>query len=118
MGKMYAQNYEEIRSNPCFYGYTSVYLSFSANLKQCSSSVKMSTLLTLAKIDLQKGTSIEELVYSCCKLAPDKELITNLIELGKQNESEEKVIKSVFKFEESCHIGLSCFCLDIVLQAI
>ena len=97
--------YREIRLEPNLYGFMSSYLFLSVSLKQFSSSAKISILLELAKLDLQKGSSIAELVYSCCKFFPKKEAIESLIELGKQSESEEKVVESVFNFEN--HLGFN-----------
>ena len=93
------KTYDEIRKDPYSYGFMIVYLHESANTKEFSSSAKISTLLKLARLDLQKGTTIGELVYSCCQNFPTKQAIESLIELGKENESEEKVIESVFEFQ-------------------
>ena len=105
--KWVATTYHESRSNRYSYGFTSEYLWESANLEQFSSSEKMSTLLKLAKLDLEKGTTIGELVFSCCAWFPKKEAIESLIDLGKKNESEEKVIRSLFEFHD--HEGFNCF---------
>ena len=100
-GLWYDQSYEQIRKNPDFYGFTAKYLSPSANPKELSSSANISTLLKLAKLDLQKRTTIAELVFSCCVWFPNKKAIESLIDLGKQSETEEKVIRSIFQFEDN-----------------
>ena len=81
------------------------YLIETANFEDFSCSSKISTLLKLAKLDLE-GTTIGALVSSCCALFPKKEAIESLIELGKKNESEEKVVKSVFEFHDQT--GSNC----------
>ena len=96
--KWVEETYEEIRSNPNQSGFTSRYLFLSVNFKEFSSSAETSTLLKLAKLDVQKETTIAELVFSCCKWFPKKEAIKSLIELRKENE--EKVVESVFKFQD------------------
>ena len=93
------ETYDEIRLDPNPYGFTSKYLCELAVYEDFSSSAKTSTLLTLAILDLQKGTSIGELVYSCCKWFPNKEAIKSLIEIGKQSKSEGKVVNHVFEFQ-------------------
>ena len=98
--------YEEIRQNPNSYGFTSKYLFLSANKEEFSSSAKISTLLNLAKLDLQKKTTIGELIFTCCQWFPKKSALESLIELGKENESEEKVARSIFEFQD--HEGFTC----------
>ena len=100
------KTYQEIRSNPNDCGFTSEYLFRSANFVEFSSSAEFSTLKKLAKLDLQKETTCAELVFSCCKWFPKKEAIESLIELGKANEIEDKVVESVIKFQD--HEGYSC----------
>ena len=75
-----AKTYKEILKYG-FCGFMDEYLEATANLR---SSAKIPTLLKLAKLDLQKGTTIVELVYSCCQSFPKKEAIESLIDLGKQ----------------------------------
>ena len=100
------KSHEKIRRDPNYYGFSSVYLCQSANFKAFSSSVKISTLLKLTKLDRQKGTTIPELIFSCCKWFPKKEAIASLIELAKESENEEKVVKGVFEFQD--HEGFNC----------
>ena len=104
------KTYEEIRLVPNDYGFTSRYLYLSANYEEFSSSANTSTLLKLAKLDLEKGTSIPELVFSCCRLFPTKRSIQSLIELGEQ--SDEQVIHSVFNLQD--HEGFNC--LTVLFQ--
>ena len=93
------KTYQDIRSDPNLSGFTSEYLFKSANYKEFSSSADISTLVKLAKLDLKKGTTIPELVFSCCQWFPKKQAIESLIELGKQNENEKKAVESVFDFQ-------------------
>ena len=109
------KTYEEIRLEPHYSGFTSVYLYTSANFKEFTSSAKSSTLLKLAKLDLQKGTTIPELVFSCCKWFPKKEAIESLIELGKECGSEEKVVEGVFEFED--HEGFNCLIVLFIMAS-
>ena len=101
-------SYALIRRRPDFCGFTSLYFYESANFTKFSSSADISTMLKLAKLDLMKGTQIAELVFSCCKWFPKKKAIQSLIELGGQryNGSEDKVVKSVMKFQS--HEGINC----------
>ena len=98
--------YKEIRENPDSFGFMSEYLWATANFKEFSSSAKISTMLKLAELDLQKGTLIGELVFSCCRRFPKKEPLESLIELGEHREGKEKAIESVFDFQD--HEGFSC----------
>ena len=100
------KTYEAIRLDGNLYGFTSQYLWLSANVKEFSSSAETSTLVEFAKLDLEKGTTIAELVFSCCQFFPKKEAIDSLIELGKHNENEKKVIESVFEFQNQS--GFNC----------
>ena len=93
------ETYVEIRREPSQYGFMGVYLWKTANLLEFSCSAEIPTMLKLAEFDLQKGTTITELVYSCCQRFPKKEAIESLIRLGKQKESEEKVVERVFEFQ-------------------
>ena len=81
------------------------YLFETANFEDFSCSSKISTLLKLAKLDLE-GTTIGALVSSCCALFPKKEAIESLVELGNESESEEKVVQSVIEFHS--HQGFNC----------
>ena len=94
------KTYEEIRANPNFYGFTTKYIYQSANRKDFSSSAKISTLLKLVKLDLQKKTSISEMVFSCCMWFPNKKAIKSLIEFGKYSEIDDTIVKSIFEFED------------------
>ena len=78
--------YEEIRSYETYYGYTSVYLYLSANFDQFSSLAKIPIILELAKLDLQKGATISELIFSCCLFFPVRKALRKLLQLGNQNE--------------------------------
>ena len=93
------KSYEEIRKDPNDCGFTSEYLWATANFEEFSSSAKISALLKLAKLDLKRKTTIGELIFACCKWFPVKAAIKSLIELVKENESEEKVARSVFEFK-------------------
>ena len=93
------KTYQDIRSDPNLNGFTSEYLFKSANYKEFSSSADLSTLVNLAKMDLKKGTTIPELVFSCCQWFPNKQAIKSLIEVGKQYEDEKKVVESVFEYQ-------------------
>ena len=75
---------EELRKVPYTYGFTSEYLYRFADFKEFSSAAKISTLLKLAKLDLQKRTTIGELIFACCKWFPKKAAIESLIELEKK----------------------------------
>ena len=104
----FEETYEQIRrAYANFYGFTSVYLYFTC-FREFSSSPKISALLKLAEVDLKKGTSIGELVYTCCQYCPNREAIRSLIGLGHQRESE--VVSRVFEFEQqdgsNCLIAL------------
>ena len=99
--------YEKLqRQNPNDYGFTSEYLFGLANTKEFSSSAKISTLMKLAELDLEKGTTITELVFSCCRWFPKKEAIESLILLRTEDKTEEKVFKTVLEFQD--HIGSNC----------
>ena len=98
--------YEALRQNPLCHGFHSSYLSWSANFEKFSTSAETSKLLKLAKLDLQKGSTIPQLVFSCCQFFAEKVAVESLIDLGKETETEEKVIESVFQFQD--HEGTNC----------
>ena len=98
------KTYEEIRLKSRQCGFSSKYLFLSAKFTEFSSCAKTSTLLKLAKVDLQKGTKIHEIVFCCCNWFPKREAIEGLLEHGKT--IEKKVIESVFEFQN--HEGLNC----------
>ena len=101
-GKWRGFTYEQtIQEN--FMGFASIYLAYSANYEQFASSAKIPIMLDLAKLDLQKGTTIAQLVHSCCLFFPIKEALQKLIELGNE---EAVVAKSVLEFED--HTGYNC----------
>ena len=102
--KWFEMTYEEIRHCPGRHGFSSCYLSLSANYNKFSA--ETSILIKLAKLDLQKGSTIPELIINCCQYFPKKEAIVSLIELGKKTESEEKLIKDVLEFQD--HEGDTC----------
>ena len=98
------KTYEETRKDPYSSGFTSEYLCYLANFEELSSSAKISTIVELAELDLQKGTTIPELVFSCCKWFPKIEAIESLVQLRKENGSEEELVKSILEFQN--HNGL------------
>ena len=100
------ETYETIRSNPNYFGFASKYLYLSANFKEFSSSAEVLTLVKLAKLDLKNGTTIPQLVFSCCWWFPKKEAIESLIEVGKHNEEKEEIIESVFDYQDQT--GSNC----------
>ena len=97
--------YADIRKDLNACGFTSEYLFRSANYKGFSSSAEIQTLLKLAKLDLQKGTTIPQLVFSCCRWFPKREAIQSLIQI-RENDTEEEVFKSVLEFQD--HQGGNC----------
>ena len=101
-----SRTYEELRSQGGS-GYTLVYLALSFNYSNYSSSINLVSLVGLAKIDLKKGTTIPEMVCMCCKWFPKKQVIQGLIDLGKQTEDDEKVVRSIFEFQNE--EGANCF---------
>ena len=72
------RTYKDIRLDPYLCGFTSKYLYDSASYRDFLSFAKLSTLLKLAALDLEKGTSISELVFSCCWWFPKREAIERL----------------------------------------
>ena len=106
--------YEKLRSY-AYYGYANLYLRYSADFEEFSSSAKIEVMLELAKLDLQKGTTIAELVFACCQLFPKKEALQKLIELGKQSETGREVAKSVLEFQD--HTGSSCLTITFDMAA-
>ena len=108
---MKLKTYENIRSTPTAYGYATMYLVSSANFKEFSSSAEIPIMIKLAKLDLYKGTTIPELIFTCCRFFPTKNALQQLIQLG-MNQSEEKMVKSVFDFKDyqdsNCLTGLFC----------
>ena len=104
--------YEDIREDCYSFGFTCEYLFASANYDSLSSSAETSTLAKLATFDLQKGTSIPKLVFSCCKWFPMREATESLIKLRKENQTEEEVVKGIFGFQD--HEGDNC--LTVLFQ--
>ena len=90
-------DYERLRSESGDFGYTSVYLVACANFEEFSSSAKLSVVLKLAKLDLQKGSTIPELVLFCCFRFPFKEALESLIGFGR-DQSQEFLVRSIFEF--------------------
>ena len=100
-GKWEEDSYEEIRKCPNQIGFTSAYLYdfYCRNLDyygEFSSSADVKTLLKLAKLDIEKGATIPELVFTCCWYFPKKEAIESVLQLRKENETEKKAFKSVY----------------------
>ena len=90
--------YEEITSRNNA-GYSSFYLLLSRNTEEFSSSANIEVMLQLAKLDLQKGSTIPRLVDACCHSFPKREALEALIELGRQGETGEKVARSVLEYQ-------------------
>ena len=110
------ETYEQIRrADPDFYGFTSAYLYLSC-YRQFSVSPNISVLLKLAELDLKKGTSIGELVFTCCQCCPKKEAVRSLIDLAKQGESQEKVVGRIFEFEQQ--EGVNCLIATFRMAAV
>ena len=95
------ETYENIRTKLSHCGFTQVYLL--AKRGKFASSVKIEVMLQLAKLDLQKRTTIPELMFSCCSLFPKKVALEKLIELRNYDK---EVVKSVLEFQN--HEGLTC----------
>ena len=64
-------------------------------------------MIELAKLDLQKETTIPELVFSCCQFFPIKKALMKLIELAQRNENDEKLAKNVIDFQDD-EYGFNC----------
>ena len=104
--KWAGQTYEDLRTNPARYGFACEYLRCTIYPNEFSSTADIPTLLKLAKLDLQKTTTIPELVLTCCQFFPIKEALEKLVELGMQSETAEKVAQSILEFQN--HEGLTC----------
>ena len=96
--------YQQVRFIPTSYGFTSEYLCISGlntYMEDFVFSTKIPIMLQLAELDLQKETTIAELVFSCCQYYPKKEAIEKLVELGKQKRNEKEVVRSLFEFRNN-----------------
>ena len=110
------QTYEMLRSYSNEFGYTSEYLWLSSptNYYKFSSSVDLSDVEKLARLDLKKGTTIPELVHTCCFRFPKRKAIEKMIEIGKDilvlsqlsRESEKELAENIFNFRNQN--GFSC----------
>ena len=105
--------YEQIRSTIYIDGYhnvlsgfLAVYFYLSINQRNFTSSARIPIIVELAKHDLQKGSTIPEIVFSCCRYCPKKDALQKLIELGKESETANETAKSVLEFEN--HQGFTC----------
>ena len=72
------------------------YLKSSVNFAECSSSAEVPEIIRLAKLDIEEGATVAELVFWCCYYYPRKEAIEKLIEL--ETDSEERLVKNIFEF--------------------
>ena len=112
--KSKGESYEKLRLNSFYYGYTSRYVRLSANYNKFSSSAYLSVVEKLARLDLKKGTTIPELVFSCCKFFPKKTAIKKIIELRKKllvsdepsYETEKQLAEKIFNFRNQN--GFNC----------
>ena len=104
--KWAGRTYEDLRTKPNTFGFSSEYLHCTVHQNELSSTADIRTLLELAKLDLQKRTTIPELIFKCCQVFPIKEALEKLVELGMQSETAEKVAQSILEFQN--HEGLTC----------
>ena len=93
-----------------FVGALRKYLEESANKRKFTSSAQISFVVKFAKLDLDKGASIGQLVHDCCSYFPKKEALEKLIEVANTTESEKNVVESIFDYEDqegyTCMISL------------
>ena len=97
----YGWTYDYLRSKD-FYGYTHYYLEKSVNFEQFTSSATVSVLLQLARIDLEFGTTVSEIVFNCCLYYPTTESIMKLITLCQMRTDidDKTIIEQVLNFED------------------
>ena len=100
-------SYEDVRLNPNFMGFSVMYLYELIDYKVGQSSAKIPIMLKLAKLDLQKGTTIPELMFSCCKFLPKKQALQSLFNLEQRAEKRRQLTRKIFEF--SNHNGYNCF---------
>ena len=81
------------------YGYTAAYLIKSTNLSEFSSSAKVPAMIRLGKLDREKGSTLYDLFYLCCRYFPKKAAIQGLIENEKTTQGE--TAKKMFEFRNS-----------------
>ena len=87
-------------------GYTSSYLdkSLISTKEQFSSSVDLSDVEKLIRLDFEKGKSLLEMVFTCCQACPKKAVIEKVMEIGKEllgldesnHEAEKQLAKIIF----------------------
>ena len=94
--------------------FTFEYLNRSVDKRMLTSSADLSDVEELARIDLDKGTTITNLIFICCSLCPKTDVIKKMIEIGKervaQNQSRYKTVQEmaahVFYSRTEC--GFNC----------
>ena len=98
-----AVTYDEIISKGRS-GYTGFYLAVTVNFDTCSTRAKGDVIVELAKIDLEKGTKLEEIIYYCCRLAPIKviieELIDNLFSMTANGETINEMMTKILDYQD------------------
>ena len=109
------ENFEKNRTYKNIYGYTSVYLWWSVNKEDYSSSANLTDMEKLARLDLKEGATIPELILTCCEIFPRKTAIEKIIEIGKElvvlngeltNSTDEELAKETFNFRDQA--GNNC----------
>ena len=74
------KSYNQLR-NSKFTGFTDFYLDKKKKVATLSTDANLDTLLDFARLDITLGTTIAELVYSCCHWAPIKSWLETVINL-------------------------------------
>ena len=106
-------DYEEIQPTADHYSYTRLYLLSTSNYKDLTTfpwlltSAEIPIIVKLAKLDLQKGTTIPRLVHVCCCWFPVKGVLEEMIELGKKSEREQTIVQNIFEYgDQDCLIRI------------
>ena len=80
------------------------YLQSLVYFADLSSSDEIQEIIRLAKLDVQSGTKIAELVSLCCSFYPKQEALQKLVDFGQ--ETEENVVEGIFEFQDEN--GVNC----------
>ena len=101
------KSYEQLRNENDIFepmsGFANYYLKKAGSIYGESNKAELATLLKFARFDLALGTTIAELVYSCCFEAPIKTWIESLISLDKVTP---KNVEQLFAYKD--HKGSNC----------
>ena len=105
------RTYEQLR-NLKYNGYADYYLQQKKEHETLTTKADLNTMIQFARFDYTLGATIAEMIFDCCKHAPKKEFVENILALDKTTDKA-TLVTSLFDYKSKN--GANCLIVSFAM---